>query len=283
MPRNITVPIRLFADDCVLYNRIETPADQTELNDNLQKIKNWCDSWQMVLNTQKTVYMSITRKRSIIDYVYCIYGVLLRKVSTITYLGLKLTPDMRWNEHVDYVCSKARKALWSLRRNVFNATPEVKSLAYKTLIRPIIEYAKIVWDPYTSGNHSKLDKIQRLAARFIFNKYRRCHSPTQLCELAELPSLELRTEYDRLKFLFLIIHGHVKIEKNDYFLISPDEYFRNRHSMYIPPPSVRNDCFKYSFFPRAIKQWNMLTDAAVRTSSINDFLKIVKGTHVRAK
>ncbi|KAH9382866.1 hypothetical protein HPB48_023484 [Haemaphysalis longicornis] len=180
------------------------------------------------------------------------------------YLGLKLTSDMRRNEHVDYVCSKARKAFLSLRRNVFNATPEVKSLAYKTLIRPTIEYAKTVWDPYTSGSHSKLDEIHRLAARFIFNKYCRGHSPTQPCELAKLPSLELRTEYDRLKILFLIIHDHGKIDKNDYYRISPDEYFRNRHSMYIPPPTVRNDCFKHSFYPTAIKQWNMLTDATVR-------------------
>lgn len=281
MPQDITVPIRLFADDCVLYNRVETHADQIELNSNLQKIKKWCDSWQMVLNSEKTVYMSITRKRNTIDYAYSIEGAALKRVFTYTYLGVKLTSDLRWNEHVDFVCTKARKALWSLRRNMYNATPEVKCLAYKTLIRPILEYAKIVWDPYTSSNHTKLDKIQRLAARFIFNKYRRCHSPTQLCELADLPSLESRTEYDRLKFLYLIIHGHVKINKDDYFHISPNSYFRHRHSMYIPPPCTRNDCFKYSFFPRAIKQWNLLSEDTVRTSSINNFLEIIKITCVR--
>lgn len=36
---------------------------------------------------------------------------------------------------------------------------------------------------------------------------------------------------------------------------------RYRHSMYIPPPLTHNDCFKYSFFPRAIKDWNLLPDS----------------------
>ncbi|MDJ1258138.1 MAG: reverse transcriptase domain-containing protein, partial [Candidatus Midichloria sp.] len=56
----ITIAIKLFADDCVLYNKIVTERDQILLNDNLLKIKQWGNEWQMVLNPRKSVFMLIT-------------------------------------------------------------------------------------------------------------------------------------------------------------------------------------------------------------------------------
>lgn len=276
LPKNITTQIRMFADDCILYKNVKSPSDQAELNLNLERIKNWCDQWQMQLNPTKTVFMSISRKKNILSYPYSINGHELAQAKQYKYLGLIFTPDLRWNLHVEELCSKANKVLWGLRRNLHCASPEVKTLAYKTLLRPIIEYAKVVWDPYTQTNCLKLDIIQRLSSRFIFNKYRRFHSPTELCKLAELSPLQKRTEYERLKFLFIIIHNHVKISYDKYFEIKTQETSRHRHSMYIPPPKVHNDCFRYSFFPRAIQQWNSLPDSVVKIKSLTDFLEAIK-------
>ncbi|MDJ1257671.1 MAG: reverse transcriptase family protein [Candidatus Midichloria sp.] len=58
----ITVPIKLFADHRVLYNNIVIERGQILLSDNLLKIKQWCEDWQMVLDPRKSVFMSITRK-----------------------------------------------------------------------------------------------------------------------------------------------------------------------------------------------------------------------------
>lgn len=58
--RGISVTIKLFAD-CVLYNKIETAQDQINQNHNLLKIELWCNEWQMVLNAQKLVFISIMR------------------------------------------------------------------------------------------------------------------------------------------------------------------------------------------------------------------------------
>lgn len=127
------------------------------------------------------------------------------------------------------VSKKASRALWSLRRNLRSGTPEIKNLAYKTLIRPLTEYAKIVWDPHTAINRHKLDRVQGLAARFIFNKYRYCHYPSGLCRNANLPALEIRTTVGRLKFLFLIIHNKLYINGSNFFKLSPNARFRHRH------------------------------------------------------
>lgn len=272
----ISVPIKLFADDCILYNKIETKQDQLKLHNELLKIKHWCDEWQMELNPRKSVFMSITRKKHFLNYNYSIDNTDLLRVNEYKYLGVTFTNDLRWNTHVEKVSRKANQSLWYLRRNLASASPEIKTLAYKTLVRPVLEYAKIVWDPYTLTNSSKLDKIQRLASRFIFNKYNHSHSPTELCRLAELPPLELRTKCDRLKFIFLIIHALVKVDKNKYMDVRVGECTRHRHSMHIREPSVKNDCFKFSFFPRAIKEWNQLPNSVVTMTNVCEFVKNIK-------
>ena len=41
-----------------------------------------------------------------------------------------------------------------------------KSLAYMTLVRPILEYGAACWDPYREGQIRELDRVQRKAAKF---------------------------------------------------------------------------------------------------------------------
>jgi hypothetical protein len=44
---------------------------------------------------------------------------------------------------------------------------DVKSQAYTTLVRPVLEYASTVWDPYTLQHIYALERVQRQAARFV--------------------------------------------------------------------------------------------------------------------
>jgi hypothetical protein len=45
------------------------------------------------------------------------------------------------------------------------------SQCYLTLIRPITEYAAVIWDPHTAENIRKLEMIQRRAARMVYADY----------------------------------------------------------------------------------------------------------------
>lgn len=144
LPKDITVSIRFFVDDCVLYNTVKSTSDQLELNLNLQKVNNWCNICQIDINASKSVAMTVSRKKRILEWTYSISDQELARVQQHKYLGLLITSDLRWNLHIDSVCAKASKALWRLRRNVYSASSEIKCLAYKALIRPIMEYAKVV-------------------------------------------------------------------------------------------------------------------------------------------
>jgi len=61
-------------------------------------------------------------------------------VDVVKYLGVKISHDLRWNDHIDYVTSKANSALGFVRRNINVSNPQIKERAYKTLVRPILEH-----------------------------------------------------------------------------------------------------------------------------------------------
>lgn len=269
---NIPVKIRLFADDCILYHEIRSDADQAILNSSLSVLATWCLEWQMSINLRKTVSMTITRKQKSLPFVYSINGQNLSSVKQYKYLGLVITSDLRWNNHVAHIKKKAMKKLGYLRRTLARSTSNIKLLAYKTYIRPLLEYATVVWGPYTQSNISEIENIQRKAVRFIFNSYRRHTSVSALLQDANLETLEVRRYRERLKMLYLIYHEHVKIDRKLYIKPCNRRPTRSSHSFKLIEYSCRTNIFKQSFFPRAIREWNALPENVLQSPTMSSFV-----------
>ena len=58
------------------------------------------------------------------------------------------------------IVSKATRTLNFLKHNLSNCSREVKESAYLTMVRPQMEYASAVWDPYYNSHIQQLEKIQ---------------------------------------------------------------------------------------------------------------------------
>jgi len=55
---------------------------------------------------------------------------------------------MSWSSHIQTASNKSAKVLNFIKRNLYNCPPDMKRTAYLTLVRPIMEYAAPVWEPY---------------------------------------------------------------------------------------------------------------------------------------
>ena len=142
---------------------------------------------------------------------------------------------------------------------------------YLTYIRPIIEYAAVIWSPHLQNNIYQIEMVQRKAARFVFNDHSRHSSVTDMLNRLNWQSLEKRRDDLTLLMFYKIINQHVDVPYN-HILQKPFNFTRSGNRKFLHLPS-RIDSFKYSFFPRAIRLWNHLPDYIVETDVNIDTFK----------
>ena len=252
--------VRLFADDTIAYLTITSEDDAEHLQEDLDKLAQWGEDWFMQFHPAKCTVLTVTNKRNPIVTEYTIRGQLLSAVTSARYLGDTITDKVNWsivNWNIDSITNKANRTLGFLRRNLKISSISIKEQAYKTLVRPLVEYASPVWDPHHQTDIRKLECVQRRAARFVLSSQHNRSSVTAMIQRLGWRSLEDRRRDARLTMLYKIDHELVAISKTDR-LDRPTRRLRQSHDNAYQVPHCRIDVRKMSFFPRTVRDWNAL-------------------------
>jgi hypothetical protein len=167
--------------------------DCTQFGRSLIKIRN---------NKGPKTALNVTPSRTPILQDYILKGHKLRSEASSKYLGVELQSDMSWRSHIDKTVKKATSTLGFLRRNLTVSNQDTKAAAYKTLVRPTIEYCSSVWSPHTKDAINKIEIVQRRAARYVTNRYRNTSSVTSMLGDLEWDTLETRRKKIRLTMMY---------------------------------------------------------------------------------
>ena len=111
IPTSVQCKIRLYADDILLYSEISSTNDCTHLQNDINSLFNWSESWLLQFNPAKCMHLRITNKRSYIKFVYCLNGSIIKEVSSANYLGITIDSKLTWSDHVTKVVAKANSVL----------------------------------------------------------------------------------------------------------------------------------------------------------------------------
>ena len=77
----------------------------------------------------------------------------LEVVEVFKYLGVLVRNNLSWTDHISELCTKARRILGLLYRQYYNnADPATIKKLYISLVRPHLDYASQLWDPYLQGD-----------------------------------------------------------------------------------------------------------------------------------
>ena len=136
--------LRLFADDSLLYRTITDHAACTQLQKDITTLVEWSKRWLMTFHPAKCYILRVTRKRKPLIHHYHMMGHQLEKVHHYPYLCVEISDKLRWDQHINKVTSKANRTLGFVRRNLSKCPQDTKDQAYKSLVRPHLEYASAV-------------------------------------------------------------------------------------------------------------------------------------------
>ena len=111
MPEYVKSEIKLFADDSLLYRRIQNIADCHQLQEDLNKLQEWEQRWQMGFNADNGEVIPITTKNRPLCSDYNIHNQKLNTKTEAKYLGVTISSDLSWSRHADNVAKKANSTI----------------------------------------------------------------------------------------------------------------------------------------------------------------------------
>ena len=226
----------------------------------------------MSFNVAKCCVLRISRKRRNLQHqAYTIKGTTLKEVHQHPYLGVELTSNLSWESQVDKVATKANCMLGMIRRNLSGfSTKKIREAAFTCLVRPHLEYACSVWDPHLSKHINKLEGIQNRGARFVTGKYGIDVHVTELKKELKWQPLQNRRFVARHSLFFKSIQDQVAIPKPSY-ISQPPRVLKGHHSLSFTNMRCNTDAYRFTFFPRTIRAWNMLPHDVVESKSTDTF------------
>ena len=105
--------ISLYADDITLYRCIKSPADYLILQTDIINITIQVEE-KLYLKFNHCSTLFISRKLILTNTppkLFIKVDCEIRQVSSVKYLGVVLTSDLSWTEHISKICCKTRKLI----------------------------------------------------------------------------------------------------------------------------------------------------------------------------
>ena len=131
-------------------------SDVSSLQNDVNSIHHWSIEHGLALNTSKSHLMPITRSRNPLQTHLTVDGIPLEVVHCTKYLGVNISSDLTWGQHISITCKEAKQHLGCTHRKFHQASPQVHLKLYSSMILPKLEYCISVWDPHQAKYISML-------------------------------------------------------------------------------------------------------------------------------
>ena len=201
----------LYADDILLYRTIHTELDYAALQQDVDSLGVWSLLNCLSFNPIKCTSMMISRKKvRATPPTLNLLGSEIERVDSIKYLGLTIKDNLSWSEHISNICSKARRLVGMLFRQFYTCADSstIRTL-YLTLIRPHLEYANQVWDPYLVKDCKLLENVQKFACKVCLKSWTVAYD--EMLHTLKIPKLEHRKKALNLCLMHKLVQTNAPV------------------------------------------------------------------------
>jgi len=261
---------QLFADDLKLYTSVVSGSTGINLQESLDKLCVWCNNWQLTVNIAKCYVHHLGKNNQRIPYYFS--GSQIPVSNVVVDLGISVDCNLKFDSHINNIISKSYSRIGALFKGFCSRSPSVLKKAYITYVRPILEYASSVWNPYLLKHITCIERVQRRFTKRIPALHDMSYSE-RLAAL-DLESLEIRRLRADLTLYYKILNNLVHISRN---LLPSAPTSPIVHTRSVAPRLLRPKFTTFeldnNFFDRCVSCWNYLPDIVVNSTSLMCFKK----------
>ena len=261
--------ISLYADDMMLFKVIKSNADYADLQNDIDGLNNWVTANYLTFSSSKCKYMLLSRKKNPSHPPALKLGFsALDRVHSYRYLGVLLTSTLCWSEHINEICSRAKRMVGLLYRRFYqNTSPQSLFQLYIALVRPHTEYASQVWNPHLQKDIDQFERVQKFALRMCAKQWDLGYA--DLLNLFNAPSLVDRRNYLSLCTMYKVVHELVYFPYD--LFVPKTTTLRSSSKLLYCQPFAHTNAFFHSFVPKTCSVWNNLPDYITHANTLSVF------------
>ena len=216
IPGSINSTVNIFADDTKLFRSVTSEEEHVVLQSDLDMLADWSETWQLT-----------TMEKD---------------------LGVIMDGELKFHNHVAQAAKKASGVLAQIRRTMACHNETTITLLYKGIVRPLLEYANVIWHPRYKIDMEAIETVQRRATKLVPESRNVDYS--QRLKILKLPSMQYRLRRGDMIQVYKIVNGLDRVPSEMFFKFcdASDDMRQTRgHNWKIFKPQHTLDVRKHTF------------------------------------
>ena len=287
LPSRIANLSKIYADDNKILSVVNNHLERDILQNDIDNTTNWTNENCLTLNGDKCKIIHYGSSNNNFEYNLIINNnhTILKSDRHEKDVGIIFTNDLKFSNHIDQIVNKSYRIL-GLLINTFN---QIDLDTYRTLycsfVRPLLEFAAPVWNPYMQKDIDKLERVQRKATKLAPGLKNLCYEDR--LKILRLTTLEERRRRGDLIQIFKIVKGFDVVNWH-----KPLRFFREQtghtssintrgHHLKFSRDNFKINCRHHFFTNRVANAWNSLPTDCVETNSLDLFKSKIDNLYER--
>ena len=131
----------------------------------------------------------------------------IKEVTSHCHLGLTMSQDMSWAEHIRILISKASQRIGMLNYFKYRLSRDVLLYLYKSLFLPVFDYCDQIYDNCTAFQRNSLERVHLAGARVCTGALKSTNTNVLLQDELGWEKLETRRWRHKMFCFYKIVSG----------------------------------------------------------------------------
>ena len=266
LPHGLSSTTMMFADDTKIYQRIQSRDDSIKFQEDIKKLHEWSQKWQLLFHPDKCKVMHIGRISHAAQYK--IGENEMKEVQSEKDLGVLFDADLSFKAEIQARAAKGHQMSGIIRRTFTHLDHLSFKRLFIALARPHLEYGAPIWQPYKKGDKELLEKVQRRATKQLPGLKDKSYDQ-RLREL-QLPTLAFRRLRGDMIEVYKLFNKYT-CKTEDVLKLDENQGRTRGNQRKLFKSAGHLEKVKNSFSRRVVHSWNSLPNEVVLADNLNIF------------